>query len=63
DIDLNGVVDIADLERLLSALNSRFGQPGWIARCDLAEPKDMVVDVFDLAVLIDQWQETEDWRY
>jgi hypothetical protein len=63
DIDLNGVVDMSDLELLLSALNSRFGQPGWIARCDLAEPKDLVIDVFDLAVLIDQWQKSEDWRY
>ena len=63
DIDLNGVVDISDLELLLSALDTHFGQPGWIARCDLAEPKDLVIDISDLAVLIDQWQKTEDWRY
>jgi len=63
DIDLNSVVDISDLELLLSAFNSRLGQPEWIARCDLAEPKNLVIDVFDLAVLMDQWQKTEDWRY
>jgi hypothetical protein len=63
DIDLNGVVDISDLELFLSAFNSRLGRPEWIARCDLAEPKDLVIDVFDLAVLMDQWQKTEDWRY
>ncbi len=63
DIDLNGVVDISDLELFLSAFNSHLGQPGWIARCDLAEPKDLVIDVFDLAVLMDQWQRTEDWRH
>jgi len=51
------------LELLLSAFNSRLGQPEWIARCDLAEPKNLVIDVFDLAVLMDQWQKTEDWRY
>jgi len=62
DIDLNGAVDIVDLELLLSAFGSRFGQSGWIARCDLAEPRDLVIDVFDLAVLMDQWQKTEDWR-
>jgi hypothetical protein len=46
----------------ISALNSRFGQPEWIARCDLVEPKDLIIDISDLAVLIDQWQKTEDWR-
>ncbi len=63
DIDLNGAVDISDLELFLSAFNSRPGRPGWIARCDLAEPKDLSIDVFDLAVLMDQWQKTEEWRY
>jgi len=62
DIDLNGVVDVLDFELFISALDSRFGQPEWIARCDLAEPKDLVIDLSDLAVLIDQWQKTEDWR-
>ena len=63
DIDLNGAVDILDLQLLLSAFGSHFGQPGWIGRCDLAEPKDLVIDVFDLAVLVDQWQNTEDWCF
>jgi hypothetical protein len=62
DIDLNGVVDVLDFELFISALNSRFGQPEWIARCDLVEPKDLIIDISDLAVLIDQWQKTEDWR-
>jgi Domain of unknown function (DUF4465) len=61
DIDLNGVVDVQDFELFLSALNSHFGEANWIARCDLAEPKDDVIDLSDLAVLIDQWQKTEDW--
>jgi hypothetical protein len=61
DIDLNGVVDVLDFELFISALDGRFGQPEWIARCDLAEPKDLVIDLSDLAVLIDQWQKTEDW--
>ena len=62
DIDLNGVVDVLDFELFISVLDSRFGGPQWIARCDLAEPKDLVIDLSDLAVLIDQWQKTEDWR-
>jgi hypothetical protein len=63
DIDLNGIVDVSDFELMLSAFNSRFGQPGWIARCDLAEPHDLVIDLSDVAVLIDQWDGTEQWRY
>jgi hypothetical protein len=63
DIDLNGIVDVSDFELILSALDSRFGRPGWIARCDLAEPYDLVIDLADIAVLIEQWNETEQWRY
>ena len=63
DIDLNGVVDVSDFELLISALDSRFGRPGWIARCDLAEPRDMVIDLADVAVFIEQWDQTEQWRY
>jgi hypothetical protein len=29
----------------------------------LAEPKDLIVDTFDLAVFAGQWLETEQWRY
>jgi hypothetical protein len=63
DIDLNGIVDVSDFELMLSAFNSRFGQPGWIARCDLAEPHDLVIDLSDVAILIEQWNGTEQWRY
>ncbi|MFH1719547.1 MAG: DUF4465 domain-containing protein, partial [Planctomycetota bacterium] len=62
DIDLNGVVDMLDFELFVSALDSRFGRPEWIARCDLAEPKDLVIDISDFAVLIDQWHQAEQWR-
>lgn len=62
DIDLNGVVDVFDFELFISALHSHFGQPNWIARCDLAEPKDLVIDLSDFAVLIEQWRKTEQWR-
>ncbi len=62
DIDLNGVVDVVDFELFLSAMDSRFGEPAWIARCDLAEPGDLAVDIFDLDVFVDQWRKTELWR-
>ena len=63
DIDLNGVVDESDFELMVSALYSHFGRPGWIVRCDLAEPLDMVIDLADVAVLIEQWGAMEQWRY
>ena len=63
DIDLNGVVDIFDFALFASAWRSQFGRPGWIGRCDLAEPKDLIVDARDLAVFAAQWLETEQWRY
>lgn len=63
DIDLNGVVDVFDFELFISALDSHFGQPNWIAGCDLAEPKDLVIDLADFAILVAQWLKTEQWRY
>jgi len=63
DIDLNGVVDVFDFELFISALDSHFGQPNWIAKCDLAEPKDLVIDLADFAILVAQWLKTEQWRY
>ena len=63
DIDLNGIVDISDFELLISALDSHFGRPEWIAGCDLAEPKDLVINISDVAVFLEQWLKTEQWRY
>jgi len=62
DIDLNGVVDVVDFELLISALDNRFGESGWVARCDLVKPKDLIVDVLDFDVFVDQWHKTEQWR-
>lgn len=62
DINLDGIVDESDLELLESALGSRFGQGSWIARCDLAEPKDLVIDESDKDVLLSQWLKVEKWR-
>jgi hypothetical protein len=62
DIDLNGIVDVSDFELLISALDSHFGRSEWIARCDLAQPKDLVIDISDVAVFLEQWLKTEQWR-
>lgn len=63
DIDLNGVVDMFDFVLFSSAWHQRFGQSGWLSRCDLAEPKDLFIDAPDFAVFASQWLEAEQWRY
>jgi len=62
DINLDGIVDDLDRAGLMAARQSRFGDAHWNARCDLAEPKDLVVDDRDLAVLEAQWGRVERWR-
>jgi hypothetical protein len=62
DIDFNGEVNMLDFELFISAFGSRFGRPGWIGRCDLAEPKNLVIDADDFTVFAAQWLEVEQWR-
>jgi len=62
DINLDGVVDMLDFVLFASAWGSHFGQVSWIGRSDLAEPRDYVVDGFDLAVFTAQWLGVEQWR-
>jgi len=45
-----------------SAWQSHFGQANWIARCDLAQPKDYIIDAVDFAVFISQWLQAEQWQ-
>lgn len=62
DINLDGVVNMFDFLLFGSAWGSHFGQVNWIGRCDLTEPKDYVIDRFDLAVFTAQWLKVEQWR-
>ncbi len=62
DINLDGMVDMSDFVLFGSAWGSCFGEENWIGRCDLAEPKDYVIDRFDLAVFSAQWLKIESWR-
>ncbi len=62
DINLDGVVDADDLDLMTSAFKSRFGQANWIGRCNLAQPKDLVIDANDLAAFASQWGRVESWR-
>jgi len=62
DINLDGVVDMFDFVLFGSAWGSCFGYVNWMGRCDLAEPRDYVIDSFDLAVFCAQWLQVESWR-
>jgi hypothetical protein len=62
DINLDGIVDYEDLLILTSAWLKRFGQDGWVARCDLAEPKDYIINSLDYVVFTNQWLGKEAWR-
>jgi hypothetical protein len=62
DINLDGIVNFADFAILAGAWQKHFGQNGWISRCDISSPRDMVVDILDFAVLAEDWLKVEQWR-
>ncbi|MHC4068805.1 MAG: hypothetical protein ACYS18_01015 [Planctomycetota bacterium] len=62
DINLDGMVDMFDFAIFASAWQSRFGEENWIARCDLAPPKNYIVDILDFAQFTTQWLQIEQWR-
>ncbi len=62
DINLDGVVDFDDFAVFAYAWKRHFGGTGWVMRCDLAEPKDFIIDELDLAEFSEQWLGKETWR-
>jgi hypothetical protein len=62
DINLDGMVDMFDFAIFASAWQSHFGQENWIARCDLASPKNYVIDMLDFTQFTAQWLQIEQWR-
>jgi hypothetical protein len=61
DINLDGIVDAADLALFASAWQSHFGSVNWIGRCDLDGSGDLLVDGRDLAAFVAQWLGRESW--
>ena len=62
DINLDGLVNIYDFVLFASAWQKKFGESGWVERCNLAEQNDTVIDVLDLNVFLSQWLSREKWR-
>jgi hypothetical protein len=62
DINLDGVVDFYDFAVFAYAWRGHFGGANWVMRCDLAEPKDYIINMLDYAVFANQWLKVEQWR-
>jgi hypothetical protein len=62
DINLDGIVDYEDLAIFANCWLSHFGQDNFLSRCDLAEPKDLIVNFKDFAEFAKGWRKTEQWR-
>ncbi len=62
DINLDGIVDLDDLHEFAWAWQEHFGESAFSARCDVAGPRDYVVDLKDFAVLAGDWGAVEQWR-
>jgi len=60
DINLDGLVDNADLAILSGSWQARYGQPSYKARADLN--RDLKIDELDLEILSRQWLMSETWR-
>jgi hypothetical protein len=62
DINLDGVVDYEDLEIFAQCWLSHFGQDNYLSRCDLAKPKDLIVNFKDFAEFAKGWRKVEQWH-
>ena len=62
DINLDGIVDYDDLEIFADSWLSHFGQDNYLSRCDLAGPKDLIVNFKDFAAFAKDWRKAEQWH-
>jgi hypothetical protein len=62
DLNFDGRIDDRDWDLFVRSWGMHFGQPGFVARSDLAEPKDFVVDIRDMLEFTRQWLSVESWR-
>jgi len=55
DFNNDGSVDLGDYVIFASAWLSKAGDASWNPVCDVADPGDGVIDMFDLAVFVENW--------
>ena len=61
DINLDGIVNTYDLLAFTAAWLSELGDDNFNPRCDLAVPKDYIINMLDYAVFAGQWLKVEKW--
>ncbi len=62
DLNLDGIVDVEDLQVFCSTWLSHFGQTDYIDKSDMASPKNLIIDFADFSLFANQWQKQESWR-
>jgi hypothetical protein len=62
DINLDGIIDYEDLQIFADCWLSHFGQDNYLSRCDLAKPKDLIVNFKDFVEFAKDWHKAEQWR-
>ncbi len=62
DLNIDGIVDLEDLSIMSVSWLKQTGQNGWNQKCDIADPKDELVNFLDFAVLAGDWGKVEQWR-
>lgn len=55
DFNRSGEVDMVDLLILIAAWLSQTGEERWDTRCDIANPKDGIINYLDFVVFEGQW--------
>lgn len=55
DFDSDGVVNLRDFAMLASAWLVELDEPGWDPKYDISISADGYIDVFDLAVVVEDW--------
>ena len=55
DFDRSGEVDLVDFAVLALAWGTMEGEPAYNADCDISEPADGIIDLFDLDVYCENW--------
>lgn len=55
DYDQNGKIDLFDFAVFAVAWKSTPADTNWNPNCDISEPKDDIIDYYDLAALTENW--------
>ncbi|HEX3072556.1 MAG TPA: glycoside hydrolase family 9 protein, partial [Ignavibacteriales bacterium] len=55
DVNLDGTINYSDVMTFSNAWLTKPEDSGWNANCDIAQPKDEIINFLDFAVFANQW--------